>query len=103
MKNIQEISNEFSVFGLNEAIRINGHCGTKEIISRLYAGRISMLLDSMVAEVNEKKIAGGNYNCGYEGCCNPNPEDQRELEDVEFQSGYNQAILDFIKIIESKK
>lgn len=67
----------------------------EKIKSHLHTSQLA-ILKAVVEEVEGMKVANGNYNCGEEGCCNPNPKDDRELNDFEWQIGYNQALSSLI-------
>ena len=51
-------------------------------------------------EIEKMKVAGGNYNCGEEGCCPP-PKNEIEKEDVEVQMGYNSALSQAITLLDT--
>ena len=73
----------------------NLHCNTKYIrnfIQQNISSHTTYWKERMRKEVEGMRIAKGNYNCGEEGCCNPNPKDEREKEDFEWQIGYNTAL-----------
>jgi hypothetical protein len=53
---------------------------------------INNTLAEVEREVEEYKIAGGNYNCGEEDCCDTNPTDEREKWDIGEQIAYNTAL-----------
>jgi hypothetical protein len=57
---------------------------------------VETIINNTLAEVErvveEYKIAGGNYNCGEEGCCDTNPTDEREKWDIGEQIAYNTAL-----------
>ena len=59
--------------------------------------------EELRAQIKKMEIAHGNYNCGEEGCCNPNPKDEREKEDFQWQIGYNVAISDILALLGEKK
>ncbi len=59
---------------------------------KYFSSRDTYWKERVWKEVEGMRIAEGNYNCGEEGCCNPNPKDDRETEDVQWQIGYNTAL-----------
>ena len=67
-----------------------------ECLKETYDSRQNLhdLLNKINEWAEENKVAGGNYNCGEEGCC-PKPEEgSKEENDFQWQIGYNQALSD---------
>ena len=51
---------------------------TTKQIADFWLSKFSALRAEEREKIEKMKVAKGNYNCGEEGCCDTNPEDERE-------------------------
>jgi hypothetical protein len=70
-----------------------------EIKSHLLQSQLKTI-ELVKEEIGKMKVAGGNYNCGEEGCCPP-PKNEIEKEDVGVQIGYNLALSSAITLLDT--